>query len=268
MKTTTTTTTTTTTETKGEETMKTTTKTTSTTPKKARKGYNLRALWDAAESATARAEAGEALRISISGGNSKLGTIPSFSLLPGVTCSGTACAHCLREGCYAAKNALCHGYNPEHNNCLAAWARNTAVAKTDLSRLEAELMAYFGTMAAPRFFRIHVSGDFFSAEYAEMWRRVIKANPGTRFLFFTKQFDILRAVPFIGIDNCAPVLSGWTGCPVPDDLIRAGYRVAWCDDGQETRIPADAVECPGNCETCGMCWNLYRLQRDTYFHKH
>ena len=42
----------------------------------------------------------------ISTTNSKLGFIPSFNLLPGVTCSKESCTHCLREGCYAVKNAF------------------------------------------------------------------------------------------------------------------------------------------------------------------
>lgn len=255
--------TTTTTETKGEKTMKTTIKAAAAATVK-KTGYNLAVLWAALRLFLGLAS----VKISISGGNRKTGAIPAFSLLPGVTCSKEACRHCLQEGCYAVKSAFQHGYNVDKNTTLSAWARNTAAAKEHLPELEAYLDRYFSSMTAPTFFRIHVSGDFFSVDYAEMWRRVIKRHPGTRFLFFTKQWDVMRAVNFLGIENLSPVLSGWTGCEVPQDLIEAGYRVAWCDDGIETRIPADAIECPGHCEACGMCWNLYRLQKDTYFHKH
>ena len=230
---------------------------------KARKGYDLPKLWEAAKAAEQ-----EAFRHSISNGNMKTGEIPAFSLLPGVTCTPEACAHCLREGCYAVKSAFQHGYNTEKNTTLRAWARNTAAAKVYLPLLEQALNRFFDSMSAPRFFRIHVSGDFVSLAYAEMWFRIIETHPGTRFLFFSKQWDILRALPWLDLPNLEPVLSGWTGCRVPDDLIRAGYRVAWCDDGTEDRIPADAIECPGNCESCGMCWNLRKIGRDTKFHKH
>lgn len=247
-------------------TTKNATKTTTTAAKKAIKKthYKLAVLWAAFRLFLGR----EAVKVSISTGNSKLGEIPSWSLLPGVTCSREACRHCLQEGCYAVKNAFRAGYNVDHNTTLSAWARNTAAAKEHLAELEATLDAYFSAMSAPRFFRIHAAGDFFSVEYAEMWRRVIKRHPHTNFLFFTKQWDVLRAVPMLGIDNLSPILSGWTGCEVPQDLIDAGYRVAWCDDGMETRIPAGALECPGSCEQCGMCWNLYKIGKDTYFHKH
>ena len=262
--TTATTNTTNTTNTKKEgKTMKNTT--TATVKKAAKKtGYRLAVLW-----ATFRLMRGlEDVKVSISEGNRKTGEIPAFSLLPGVTCSREACRHCLQEGCYAVKTCFQHGYNPATNNVLTAWARNTAAAKEHLPELEAYLDRYFSSVNAPRFFRVHVSGDFFSVEYAEMWKRIFKRHPETRFLFFTKQWDVVRAVDFLGIPNLSPVLSGWTGCEVPQDLIDKGYRVAWCDDGIEDRIPADAIECPGHCEACGMCWNLYTLRRDTFFHKH
>lgn len=226
--------------------------------------YNYKVLWQAK---TDRYLQG-IRNVHFSNGNAKLGIIPSFSLLPGVSCSAEACATCLKEGCYACKNALCHGYNIEKNNCLRAWAENTVMAKHYLPQLERELNNYFDKLTAPAFFRIHVSGDFISLDYLKMWKRVIIAHSRTRFLVFTKQFDYIRQCSLLNIDNCSPVLSGWTGCEIPQDLIDMGYRVAWCDDGEEDRIPDDALACPGNCDSCGMCWNLYSIGRDVKFHKH
>lgn len=228
-----------------------------------RKGYDLSKLWESAVKAE-----GNPYRISISGGNMKTGKIPAFSLLPGVSCSAEACGHCLKDGCYAVKTAFQHGYNTETNTTLNAWSHNTAAAIHYIPQLEADLNRFFDSVSAPRFFRIHVSGDFISPAYGRMWYRVIKGHPETRFLFFTKRFDICREIDWLSLPNLEPVLSGWTGCRVPEDLIEKGYRVAWCDDGIENRIPADAIECPGNCESCGMCWNLRKIGRDTYFHKH
>jgi len=42
---------------------------------------------------------------------------------------------------------------------------------------------------------------------------------------------------------------------------------AYCVEHGDT-APVGAVECPGNCDTCGMCWNLKQLNIDTYFNKH
>lgn len=198
--------------------------------------------------------------------NSKLKGIPAFNLVPGRTCSPDACAHCLKEGCYAVKNACCHGYNLDKNNCLRAWTENTALAFNHMRTLEKALDAWL-TKNKPALFRIHSSGDMFSVEYARMWRRIAMRHAETRFLAFTKQFYIVRHVHFYKLNNFELVLSGWTGVRVPDDL-RKHYRVAWCNDGTETRIPADAIHCPGDCNACRACWFLSRIGKDSYFDKH
>jgi hypothetical protein len=140
------------------------------------------------------------------------------------------------------------------------------MAMDHMAELEARLIAWI-TENKPRFFRVHSSGDFFSVAYAEMWVRIAEACPNTRFLAFTKQFSIVRKVDFQSVANFELVLSGWTGVEIPEDL-RQIYHCAWCDDGIETRIPENAIECPGNCDSCGMCWRLSQLKLDTYFHKH
>lgn len=199
-------------------------------------------------------------------GNSKLGGIPAWNILPGCTCSATACGHCLREGCYALKNVLCHGYSMEKNACLKAWTENTVLIKRHVPLFAAAMDAWL-TKHRPESFRIHSSGDFDSIEYAAAWFIIIKNHPETRFLAFTKQWDVVRSVPFYTLPNIEIVLSGWTGISIPEDL-RAHYRVAWCNDGTESRIPADAIHCPGSCEHCRACWNLSAMGKDSYFDKH
>ena len=194
-------------------------------------------------------------------GNDKTGIIPCWNLLPVVTCAG------LCPGCYAVKNVFRCGYNVETSSVLKAWTDNTILAKTDLEGLYDKLDEYFSSMAAPRYFRIHASGDFFSKEYAEMWYKIAKNHPETRFLAFTKQFDNIRDIPFDQLDNFSLVLSAWPGKPIPEDL-REIYSVAWMQDGTETRIPEKVFECPGNCQTCGACWGLAKDKRDVCFHKH
>lgn len=198
------------------------------------------------------------MKTKISNGNSKVGRIPNLSLTPGRSCSKEACKTCLSGGCYAMKSYR------QYKNVRAAWDSNTELALNDLATMERDLTAYFGSMVAPRFFRLHVGGDFISREYAEMWARVAAAAPGTNFLAFTKQWDHVRGIEFPG--NFSLVLSAWPGTEIPADL-RERYSVAWLDDGSEA-IPASAMECPGNCETCGACWGLSRMGIDVRFHKH
>ena len=154
-------------------------------------GYDIRKLFDVVNNAinTDRAAFHEPRD------NSKLKGIPAFNLAPGKTCSPDACAHCLRDGCYAVKNACCHGYDIDNNYCLRAWAENTSLAFNYPRTLEKALDAWL-TKNKPALFRIHSSGDFFSVDYARAWRRLAINHPGTRFLAFSKQFDIVRHVHF------------------------------------------------------------------------
>ena len=198
------------------------------------------------------------MKTRISNGNSKLGTIANISLTPGKTCSPEACRTCLTHGCYAMKSYRMY------KNVRAAWDANTELATSDLATMESDLMQYFGSVNAPRFFRIHVGGDFVTREYAEMWARVAGANPHTNFLAFTKQWNVIRGIPFP--DNFSIVLSAWPGTVIPEDL-RALYSVAWLDDGSE-EVPADALECPVNFSTCGVCWSLAKRHIDVKFAKH
>jgi len=97
--------------------------------------------------------------------------------------------------------------------------------------------------------------------------RIADANSGTHFLAFTKAFEIVNryedhaAVP----ENLVIVFSAWPGMRF---LNPHHHRVAWMQDGTETRVPENSIECPGSCENCGMCYELERLGRDVVFHKH
>ncbi len=226
--------------------------------------YDFNAIFDAFIESIRKGH--DAITVHMPRANRKTGSIPAFNLLPMVACSAEACAHCGKEGCYAVKNVLQHGYNLEKNNCLKAWAENTVYALRYVSELEKFLDTWL-TKNKPLFFRIHASGDFKTVRYARMWYRLAEKHQGTKFLAFTKEWTIVRQVPFYELSNFSLVLSGWTGIAIPEDL-RKFYRCAWCNDGEETRIPSDAMECPGSCEGCGLCWNLKEIGKDTYFHKH
>lgn len=199
------------------------------------------------------------MKLHISPGNIKTGAIPSFSLPSGKTCSREACATCHVQGCYAAK---LERLRPNVRN---AYADNLRLVQEDLDGARCELNAFFYRPVAPRFFRIHVSGDFFSAAYLEMWLDVVRSHPNTKFLAFTKQFEIVS--PYLDNlpENFSLVASGWPGVPIPQQILDT-LPVAWMQDGTENRIPPDAVECSGGCDACGFCWATRR--QHVFFHKH
>jgi hypothetical protein len=62
---------------------------------------------------------------------------------------------------------------------------------------------------APKLFRIHWDGDFFSVDYATAWARVIREFPEIQFWVYTRSFsDSLNVLPeIVGIDNLTVYLS-------------------------------------------------------------
>jgi hypothetical protein len=148
----------------------------------------------------------------------------------------------------------------------AAWRRNEYLAKRHPESYFRQIAAQVAE-AKPRLFRWHVAGDILSTDYLGGMCRIATAHPSTHFLAFTKAFEIVNryedrtAVPA----NLVIVFSAW---PRMTFLNPHRHRVAWMQDGTESRVPEDAIECPGNCESCGMCYELSRIGRDVVFHKH
>lgn len=191
--------------------------------------------------------------VKISPGNDKTGRIPAVSLSPILSCAKDVPC---RKFCYAKKVT---NYSPDAKR---AYQSNFNLARKDLASYFDQIDAYL-MRRKPKFFRWHVSGDFLSQTYVNKVFRLAEKHPKTKFLAFTKRygFDYSTAPANVSI-----VFSMWTNYgDTTKDMPRA-----WMLDTKEpdNRIPADAINCPGNCETCGMCWNLKHIGKDVYFHKH
>ena len=125
---------------------------------------------------------------------------------------------------------------------------------------------------APKLFRIHADGDFFSPEYATAWKNTIKAFPDVHFWAYTR-------VPFAveilhGIENLSMYFSA-----DPDNIqlakimIKKGVKIAYVDDtfadaqNALNELGIKAVRCPSQnnkdfdlinergsaCVRCGLC---------------
>lgn len=195
------------------------------------------------------------MKISISDKNSKMGRIPSISLTPGESCP--AGVPCLSQGCYALK-----AYK-QYPATRAAYDRNLAIYRQDPDDYFSQVLAWLDK-ARPDYFRWHVAGDIPDGGYIYGMDRIAVALPGTRFLAFTKRYNWFCGRPGPA-PNLTIVWSAWPGLDMPKNRP---FPVAWMDNGQDGRIPADALPCPGNCENCGMCWSLPELGRDVVFKKH
>lgn len=200
----------------------------------------------------------------LAGGQHKVGDIPRFNLPPLLTCGGN-CKACMHH-CYVIKDYT----GPRKKAVAKSHARNFNAVTDDMGKVEEYLIKWI-TKHNPAFFRIHASGDFaiphYGHRYAGMWYRVAKACPGTKFLAFTKAFDVVRNVPFDELPNFSLVLSEWTDeLEAPKDL-KAKYPTSRAVERIEDARD-DEIICPGNCETCGMCWALKDLGHNVAFEIH
>ena len=197
--------------------------------------------------------------VSISKRNRKLGEVMNVSMTPGKCCPRNV--PCLGQGCYALKALWLYP------GTRKAWHRNELLAKHHPDSYFKQIAEQVA-QAKSRLFRWHVAGDILSIDYLRGMCQIAVASPYTHFLAFTKNFEVVNryeareTVP----SNLVIIFSAWPGMRFLNPHGR--HRVAWMQDGTETRVPEDAIECPGNCESCGMCYELDRLGRDVVFHKH
>ncbi len=197
-------------------------------------------------------------RVCVSPGNRKLGQIMNVSLTPILCCPKRV--PCARDGCYALKAYRLYP------GTRKAWTRNARIARTDPK-------SYFSQIATiiadnrPRHFRWHVAGDILSVNYLHQMCKIAEHNPQSQFLAFSKAFDVVnryekgRELPH----NLVIIFSAWPEMRMPNPHR---HPIAWMQDGREHRVPENAIRCPGNCESCGMCFELPRLKSDVVFGKH
>ena len=211
-------------------------------------------------------------------GNRKLGgdRIWSFSLPSGSTATCPGASTC-ETHCYAR---AFERYRPA---AAERYRRNMALTRRrDFARrVRAFLIAH-----AVKVVRVHVGGDFYSAEYAERWHRVITLSPRVRFDFYTRSWRVpgVKAVidRMAGLPNCRVWYSVDRDTGVPADVPH-GVRVAWLETDPADlppspfhlvfrvrplrSAPPPAVGpfvCPAEdgvprtppvtCERCGYCW--------------
>ena len=189
--------------------------------------------------------------MSISVGNGKMGKVPNISLTPVRSCKN--CAACAVD-CYAMKSYR------QYKGTRASWDSNYAMAKTTPAKFF-QMIGDYLTKHTPRYFRYHVAGDILNQRYLNRMNKLAREHTGTTFLAFTKRYDLdYSNRP----DNMSIVFSAWPNSPMP----KTDLPVAYMQDGTETRVPNNALECPGDCEHCGMCFDLEKLNRSVVFHKH
>jgi hypothetical protein len=185
----------------------------------------------------------------ISKGNMKTGNIPTWSLPSKVTCPGST-IEC-RKHCYAAKaERMYKQVLPCRQTNLDATMENQFVDNVNT----------WLTKNKPSYFRIHESGDFYCQVYLNRWFEIANLNPGVKFLAFTKSFKLdYSNKP----ENLTIVFS-----VMPDSNTNTLPKGQYAYAGDCQYSKHDTLECPGNCQTCGMCWELPNLNKNVHFNYH
>ena len=198
-------------------------------------------------------------QICITHNNSKLsGEIPSVSMPVGVTCRHDA--PCFKK-CYARKG---HMGCPSVKN---AYMTNYEIYKNDPSFF----FHYISIMTRfNRYFRWHAAGDIVDDEYFAGMVKVATENPETKYLAFTKKFDIVNR--YLDAGNALPenlriVFSGWGKTFKVDNPHNLPVAYIKLKQGDNDHIPEDSIPCGGKCYECIACWQLTKGQ-SVFFEEH
>lgn len=204
------------------------------------------------------------MKITISTSNSKLGyAIPTISLPP--QCSCRKDAPCTK-GCYGKKgNFLFKNVQESHMGNYKAYAENPD-AYFD------EVIAYLSNpLITHKFFRWHAVGDIVDERYLIGMIRVAKKCKSTKFLCFTKKFDLVNEYMTQGgsiPSNLKIVFSAWSkGFKVDNPYNFPVAYVFFKKADMNPNIPEMAIPCKGHCPECLACWGL-RKGQSVYFNEH
>lgn len=104
----------------------------------------------------------DALHVSISSGNDKIGHAWNVSTLAIMTCPN--CTGC-GPYCYDVRDCLRYG-DGDANNVIKARAKNTVVLIKARARFFAEIDAFLSTRRKHKYFRWHVGGEIQDTAYA------------------------------------------------------------------------------------------------------
>lgn len=120
------------------------------------------------------------LHVKISDGNTKLGAIPSVSLIPVMDCGN--CSICSKS-CYDLRNDMIY------KEVIKTRAINSAIYHEDPERYFKEIDGYLD-YRFPRAFRFHIGGDIQDKWYLDKMCEIARKHKDTKFLAFTKMFDV------------------------------------------------------------------------------
>lgn len=202
----------------------------------------------------------------------------AFGLPAGITCRGMTaiCKGDDKDGvCYAGRlerlrpnvrNALMHNYET-----LAACNDDVAKMQFLLQQMIDEFKRDCDRLNAPKLFRIHWDGDFFSDNYAVAWANVVRDNPEVGFWVYTR--DESAANIMMQTNATLYFSADDDNREIAERMAQQGVLIAYLGstfpearDGVNAIGVGRAVKCPENnktipllsddrsaCFACGVC---------------
>lgn len=187
----------------------------------------------------------ENLKICVSNGNKKVGSVPNVSLPPIKTCPH--CERCCRE-CYDIKANL------QYENVRLARARNYSILTRDPALYWSQLRSKLARKRKLTHFRFHVGGDMTTPEYFSEMVETARMFPKCIFWTYTKAHFIVNeyvrshggsirsAIP----GNLRIMFSAWDGMKFDNPFGFGSFIVV--DEGQKP--PKGVWHCTGDCGKC------------------
>ena len=189
------------------------------------------------------------MNITISPGNTKLGRVHNISLPPGETCPGQT-GRCAAV-CYASK------YMKVFTSAARAYEQNLAAVILE-DGWDVPILRKL-SKSQPRFFRIHVAGDFFSPSYIQRWAIIARMFPKTQFLAYTRSWRVPRLRRELESLRQLPNFQLFASCDAEAHNAPKAWRKAHM--GQPAyQTEGKTILCPGygpaepQCDACGLCF--------------
>jgi len=174
--------------------------------------------------------------IYISKHNTKLGSIPSISLNPFITCGDLIC----KEDCYAI-NIIKHYPHVKHQ-----WTQNYLEYKYN-SSLFFQFIYRWIIKSKIKYFRWHVGGECSDIKYLKNVILMAERIKNVRFLLYTKRYDWVDNINIP--DNLSIILSMHPYIKEPrTNLPKTFIR-------GDLRAPKESFICNKLCINCLYCWN-------------
>ena len=202
------------------------------------------------------------LNINISLTNSKLGDkIPSLNLPTSICRADAPC----KKGCYANKG------NWTFTNVQKCLNNNLELFKQHKEKFFDDIIQWLNDEdTIYKFFRWFSSGDIVNFEFFKGMVRTAKESPNTKFLCFTKKYEIVNDYILFNGDlpkNLKVVFSNWGDFKPLNPYNLPETHVKFKNPLLNDNIPEFAIPCKGSCKTCKACWSLEKGQ-SVYFDIH